>query len=1007
METEPTQEPPNWSDVGRETLSAETMGAAQRHAANGPKVPVSQQIARTRLLYQKALVPLLGNLVVGALLAIGLYGHVSNGLLFLWAGAVALTVLGRYLLCLQFPRHGVHNPHKWARLYALGALCSGGIWAAAVGLIWGETDTVNSLLVAFMLAGITAGAIVSSSSYVPAVLAYIVPPLVTLAIYFFAYGDVPHAVMGLVTLFYLAYLARTATDLQVSSSGFHLLDQRNRLILDGAEEGICGLDREGNIVFANPAAARMVGYGVNELIGTHLEDLTGHVPRSGEPTQGGGRLIDTLISDGQTVRVDDRLFHRRDGSVFLVDYTGTPLRNEVNEIEGAVLTFRDASRRAEAVRLLKQEESRFRDFASATSDWFWETDNQGRFTYLSDQFQKFSGQSPDTFVGQPFWEVAKMFDSRADAVNWGHLQKQVAAGEPFRDLFFPFKDAQGRIRLIQAGGVPVRNVLSGAVNGYRGTARDVTDMKEVERKLKENEERFALALRASNDALFDWSFENNRMFLSPRIYEMFGGDPSEVGDPASEWWDSLHPEDRSRVEEAINGFLASDADQYELEYRLRHQNGQYLKVLNRSFVIRDENRKAIRVVGVISDVTQQRRAEEELREAKQIAEHANHAKSQFLSSMSHELRTPMNSILGFAQVLKMTPAVSDDDDQSECVDQILKAGGFLLGLIDDVLELSKIESGKIPLSIEDISINDLVKGTADLVGSMAKKKDITIIDTVAGSELPAARADYARCRQILLNLLSNAIKYNRDGGTVTIACRKNDGESLRLSVTDTGVGIPEDKHAQLFQPFNRLGAENSNIEGTGIGLAITKQLIELQQGSIGFESTVGAGTTLWVDLPVGASAPSMRRGELEIDVIAGPEDTRLEGATILYVEDKPANLRLFEKVFSRIPGLTVLSAHNAEFGLDIAERLLPDVIVMDINLPGLDGFQALEALKQMTATKDIPVIALSANVMPRDVERGRQVGFFKYLTKPLNIALTRKTISDALVSVQDRSGADL
>lgn len=1007
METELTPEPLIRSDAGPEILSAETMGTVQRQVANGSKVPLSQKIARTRLLYQKALVPLLGNLVVGALLVIGLYGRVPNGMLFLWAGALALTVLGRYLLYLWFPRHGAHDPHKWARLYALGALCSGGIWAAAVGLIWGEPDTVNSLLVAFMLAGITAGAIVSSSSYVPAVLAYIAPPLVTLAIYFFVYGDVPHAVMGLVSLFYLAYLVRTAKDLQIASSGFDLLDQRNRLILEGSEEGICALDRDGNIVFTNPAAARMVGYGLDELIGAHLEDLTGRTSHVGEPTQGGGRLLDTLISEGQTVQVDERLFHRRDGSVFLVDYTGTPLRNEVNEIEGAVLTFRDASRRAEAVRLLKQEEARFRDFAGATSDWFWETDNRGCFTYLSAQFEKFSGLNSDTFVGQPFWEVAKMFDSRADAVNWEHLQKQVVAGEPFRDLFFPFKDAQGRIRLIQAGGVPVRNPLSGAVNGYRGTARDATDMKEVERKLKENEERFALAFKASNDAVYDWNLQSDEMFLSQRSYEMFDQDTSDLPTPARDWWELLHPEDRSRTEAAVTAFLAGSSDFLELEYRLRHNDGRYLQVLNRGFVQRGAQGEAYRIVGVISDVTQQRRAEEELRAAKQNAEQANHAKSQFLSSMSHELRTPMNSILGFAQVLKMTPTVSDNDDQTECVDHILKAGGFLLGLIDDVLELSKIEAGKVPLSIEDISINDLVRGTADMVGSMAKKKDITVINTVAGSEPPVARADYARCRQILLNLLSNAIKYNRDGGTVTIACRKNDGDSLRLSVTDTGVGIPEDKHAQLFQPFDRLGAENSNIEGTGIGLAIAKQLAELQDGSIGFESTVGEGTTFWVDLPVGTSAPSMRRGELEVDVIVGPDDTRLEGVTILYVEDNPANLRLFEKVFSRTRGLTVLSAHNAEFGLDIAERLLPDVIVMDINLPGLDGFQALEALKQMSATKDIPVIALSANVMPRDVERGRQAGFFKYLTKPLNIALTRQTISDALASLQDQSGADL
>ena len=390
-----------------------------------------------------------------------------------------------------------------------------------------------------------------------------------------------------------------------------------------------------------------------------------------------------------------------------------------------------------------------------------------------------------------------------------------------------------------------------------------------------------------------------------------------------------------------------------------------------------------------------------LRIAKQQADAANRAKSEFLSRMSHELRTPMNAILGFAQLLHDNPREPLRPPQKEHVQQILKGGRHLLNLINEVLDLAGIEGGVVALAIEDVAPREILAECLDLARPQANRHGVALVDGAAGRELPAVRADATRLRQVVLNLLSNAIKYNRDGGRVTLGCKTTAGGMLRVSIADTGPGIPPQKQDQLFQPFRRLGAESTDIEGTGIGLTITKRLIELMDGRIGFETEVGRGSTFWIDLPLAADKPA-GEGAVTADQYSptgGSKKAPARGHTMLYVEDDPANRKLMAEIIGRVPNLTMVSAGSAETGLELARERPPDVIVMDISLPGASGFEALKRLREMEQTRHVPVIALTANAMPGDVARGARAGFHRYLTKPVQVEEILAAIEDALEGV--------
>ncbi len=375
--------------------------------------------------------------------------------------------------------------------------------------------------------------------------------------------------------------------------------------------------------------------------------------------------------------------------------------------------------------------------------------------------------------------------------------------------------------------------------------------------------------------------------------------------------------------------------------------------------------------GFVRDITERDLVEVELRDAKVVAEAANLAKSEFLSSMSHELRTPLNAILGFTQLME-SDKPAPTANQAASIEQILQAGWYLLTLVNEVLDLSLIDFGKLTLSPEPVSVPEVLGDCKAMMEPLAQKRGIAM--TFPSFDNPCfVSADRTRLKQVLVNLISNAIKYNRPKGSIVVQCHVPVAGPVRISVADTGMGLTPEKLAQLYQPFNRLGHEAGVEQGTGIGLVVTKRLVEAMRGAIGVESEVGVGTVFWVDLAA-AATPEFAQA------LASPPVS-----TVLYVEDNPANLKLVEMLIARRADMRLLGAGTGDLGIELARAHRPDVILMDINLPGMSGFKALEILRADVATAHIPVIALSANANPRDIERALRAGFLKYLTKPIKI----------------------
>jgi signal transduction histidine kinase/AmiR/NasT family two-component response regulator len=384
----------------------------------------------------------------------------------------------------------------------------------------------------------------------------------------------------------------------------------------------------------------------------------------------------------------------------------------------------------------------------------------------------------------------------------------------------------------------------------------------------------------------------------------------------------------------------------------------------------------------------------ELESAKFVAEKANLAKSDFLSSMSHELRTPLSAILGFAQLME-SGSPPPTASQKRSIDQILQGGWYLLELINEILDLALIESGKLSLSLESISLADVMHECQDMIEPQAQKRGISV--AFPQFDVPYfVEADRTRMKQVFINLLSNAIKYNTVGGSVVVDHVTSTPGRIRIRVKDSGEGLSADKMTQLFQPFNRLGQEGSGEEGTGVGLVTTKRLIELMGGVIGAESTVGSGSMFWIELTLSTEVQAAGGIAVVSAAAHAPIQTDAPLRTLLYVEDNPANLMLIEDLIARRPDIRLLSAGDGNRGIEIARASRPDVILMDINLPGISGIKALSMLAEDPTTAHIPVIALSANAIPRDIEKGLEAGFFRYLTKPIKVNEFTETLDVAL-----------
>jgi PAS domain S-box-containing protein len=542
-----------------------------------------------------------------------------------------------------------------------------------------------------------------------------------------------------------------------------------------------------------------------------------------------------------------------------------------------------------------------------------------------------------------------------------------------------------------------------AIIGYLLIGTDNTARKQVEAEQKQLAQRlrdhqfYTRSLFESNiDALITTDPSGIITDVNKQMEALTGCTRDElIGAPFKSYFT-----DPDRAEASIKLVLSEKkVTNYELTARAR--DGKETVVSYNATTLYDRNRKLQGVFAAARDVTERNLLDKvlqeknvELKTARSVAEKANLAKSAFLSSMSHELRSPLNAILGFAQLMESdspppTPA------QKESIAQILRAGWHLLKLIDEILDLAKVEAKQVPLSWEPVSLTEVMLECQGMIEPQAQQRGIHM--TYAQSDIPYyVLADRTRVKQVLINLLSNAIKYNREQGIVEVKCTESTPERIRVSVKDTGAGLNPEHLAQLFQAFNRLGQEAGGEEGTGIGLVVAKQLVELMGGVIGAESTVGVGSVFWFELN-SVAEPHLSLEEDEGAVFPQPHVPHGERLhTLLYVEDNPANLKLVEQIIARHPDIRLLTAVNGKSGIEIARMSQPEVILMDINLPDISGYEALKILRSDPATTHIPIIAISANAMPLDIERSLKAGFFRYLTKPIKVSEFMEALDVAL-----------
>jgi PAS domain S-box-containing protein len=482
------------------------------------------------------------------------------------------------------------------------------------------------------------------------------------------------------------------------------------------------------------------------------------------------------------------------------------------------------------------------------------------------------------------------------------------------------------------------------------------------------------------------------VYVSPNVERLLGFSADEVLETEGFWKARMHAEDHESFRAAVAEADRAGQGEFESEFCVQHRDGTFRWFYALVSLERAQTGAVEYVVSFGLDITGRKAMEAGLEQARHEAERANHAKSEFLSRMSHELRTPLNAVLGFAQLLEMDPL---SPEQRESLGYILKAGRHLLDLINEVLDIARIEAGRMSITPESVPLAEVTREVLELTAPLATDRAIKVRAEILEEDTHYVLADRQRLKQVLLNLLSNAVKYNKVGGEVVLAYQTLHGR-VRVLVTDTGPGIPPDKQARLFIPFERLGTVQGGVEGTGLGLALSKRLTQAMGGSIGVESELGKGSTFWVELPLAESPVAEAERTFEETRLAGAALTAERHYSVLYIEDNLAHLELIERLVARRPGVRLLSAMQGRIGMNLAREHRPDVILLDMHLPDVPGFEILHRLQADLRTRLIPVVTMSSDPSPEQVERLLAAGAHACMAKPIDVVELMKILDEVL-----------